>query len=95
MYGLTKNINTFNPLRVASHEYADIFRDVASSTTWRDRLSFVFRGPGWAYDRHRADAEHRDAQPLGALASSRPSGLTDAPRGADRSDQYVVALPAG
>jgi sterol desaturase/sphingolipid hydroxylase (fatty acid hydroxylase superfamily) len=56
VYGLTKNINTFNPLRVAAHEYADMFRDVARSTTWRDRLSFVLRGPGWAYDRHRRDA---------------------------------------
>ncbi len=55
VYGLTKNINTFNPLRVATHEYADIFRDVAASTNWRDRLSFVLRGPGWAYDRHRRD----------------------------------------
>lgn len=56
VYGLTKNINSFNPLRVASHEYRDIFRDVAASTTWHDRLSFVLRGPGWAYDRHREGA---------------------------------------
>lgn len=57
VYGLTRNINTFNPLRVAAHEYADMFRDVAHSRTWADRLSFVLRGPGWAYDRHRRDAE--------------------------------------
>lgn len=56
VYGLTTNINTFNPLRVAGREYADMFRDVADSTTWSDRLSFVLRGPGWAYDRHRNDA---------------------------------------
>ena len=42
-------------LRVASHEYVSICRDVSRSTTWRDRLSFVLRGPGWAYDRHRHD----------------------------------------
>ena len=53
VYGLTTNIETFNPLRVASHEYVSICRDVSRSTTWRDRLSFVLRGPGWAYDRHR------------------------------------------
>ena len=63
VYGLTTNINTFNPLRVAAHEYADMFRDVANSTTWRDRLSFVLRGPGWAYDRHR---QYRNAQPVDA-----------------------------
>lgn len=46
-YGLTKNINTFNPLRVAGHEYAEIIGDVAGSDNWRDRLSYVLRGPGW------------------------------------------------
>lgn len=50
-YGLTKNINTYNPLRIATHEHADIIADVSRSTNWRDRLSFVFRGPGWAYRR--------------------------------------------
>jgi sterol desaturase/sphingolipid hydroxylase (fatty acid hydroxylase superfamily) len=49
VYGLTKNINTFNPVRVATHEHRDMLRDVARSTTWRERLSFVLRGPGWAY----------------------------------------------
>lgn len=53
VYGLTKNIGTYNPARIATHEHADILRDVARSTTWRDRLSFVVRGPGWAYDRHK------------------------------------------
>jgi len=53
VYGLTTNIDTFNPVTVATHEYRDIVRDVAGSTTWRDRLSFVLRGPGWAYERHR------------------------------------------
>lgn len=52
VYGLTKNIDTYNPVRIAGHEYADILRDVAHSTTWHDRLSFVLRGPGWAYQRH-------------------------------------------
>ena len=28
VYGLTKNIDTFNPLRIATHEYVDILRDV-------------------------------------------------------------------
>jgi sterol desaturase/sphingolipid hydroxylase (fatty acid hydroxylase superfamily) len=60
VYGLTKNIETFNPARVASHEHTDMLRDVAQSRTWRERLSFVLRGPGWAYRRHeerRAEAE--------------------------------------
>jgi sterol desaturase/sphingolipid hydroxylase (fatty acid hydroxylase superfamily) len=63
VYGLTKNIDTFNPGRIASHEHRDIVRDVAGSDTWHDRLSFVLRGPGWAYERHAEVAAR------GALAS--------------------------
>ncbi len=54
VYGLTKNINTFNPARIAGHEYAEMFRDIARSGTWRDRLGYVVRGPGWA-GRRRAE----------------------------------------
>jgi sterol desaturase/sphingolipid hydroxylase (fatty acid hydroxylase superfamily) len=52
VYGLTKNIDTYNPVRIAGHEFTDIVRDVSHSSTWHDRLSFVLRGPGWAYQRH-------------------------------------------
>lgn len=63
VYGLTKNINSYNPARIASHEYADMMRDVARSTNWRDRLSFVLRGPGWAYRRHAEQAAPDGSSP--------------------------------
>ncbi|MFD7127227.1 MULTISPECIES: sterol desaturase family protein [Streptomyces] len=47
VYGLTKNITTYNPLRVATHEYAAIARDIRAADTWSDRAGRVFRGPGW------------------------------------------------
>ncbi|CAB4899052.1 unannotated protein [freshwater metagenome] len=53
VYGLTKNIGTHNLFGIATHEYRDMFRDVARSTNWRDRLSFVLRGPGWAATRRQ------------------------------------------
>ena len=31
VYGLTTNIDTFNPIRIATHEFADMLRDVAGS----------------------------------------------------------------
>jgi sterol desaturase/sphingolipid hydroxylase (fatty acid hydroxylase superfamily) len=54
VYGLTRNIDTFNPLRIATHEYADILRDVSRSTSWSERLSYVVRSPGWAKARPAA-----------------------------------------
>ena len=47
VYGLTTNVGSFDPLRIATHEYAAMLGDVARSTSWADRLSHVVRGPGW------------------------------------------------
>lgn len=47
IYGLTKNIATCNPLRVAFHEYAAIGRDLPAVRGLRNRLGVVFRPPGW------------------------------------------------
>ena len=47
-YGLTKNIQTFNPVRVATHEYAAIWHDVRRAVRWRDRWGYLTKGPGWS-----------------------------------------------
>jgi len=47
VYGLTTNITTHNPARVASHEHVALLGDVARATRWRDRLGHVVRHPGW------------------------------------------------
>ena len=47
VYGLTKDIKTFNPGRIATHELAAMVRDVAESRGWVERISHVVRGPGW------------------------------------------------
>jgi sterol desaturase/sphingolipid hydroxylase (fatty acid hydroxylase superfamily) len=49
-YGLTKNIRTHKPHRVAFHEFVAIGRDVRAAKGWRHRLGYVFRGPGWSPD---------------------------------------------
>ncbi|MGW5036223.1 sterol desaturase family protein [Streptomyces nigra] len=48
VYGLTKNIDTYNPLRVAFHEYTATWHDVRTATRWRDRAGYAFGPPGWA-----------------------------------------------
>jgi len=45
-YGLTTNINTFNPLRIAFHEWIAIGHDLRTARTWRERLVAVFGNPG-------------------------------------------------
>jgi sterol desaturase/sphingolipid hydroxylase (fatty acid hydroxylase superfamily) len=48
IYGLTKNLDTFNPLRVATHEYVALYRDVRAAGSWRTGAGFLLHGPGWA-----------------------------------------------
>ncbi|TIC84812.1 sterol desaturase family protein [Nocardioides sp. GY 10113] len=47
-YGLTKNIDTYNPLKVAFHEYGAIARDVRAAKGLRVRLALLIRRPGWS-----------------------------------------------
>lgn len=63
VFGLTKNIETYNPLRVATHEYAAIGRDLKAARSWSERVGRVVRGPGW----QPAEAT---AQPRAATPSS-------------------------
>ncbi len=46
-YGLTKNIDTFNPVRVAFGEYGALWRDVRAARGWRTRFEIALRGPAW------------------------------------------------
>ncbi|MBL0746418.1 sterol desaturase family protein [Nocardioides baculatus] len=54
VYGLTSNVDSYNPARIATHEWADIAADVAAADDWHDRFSFLLRRPGWAYARRPA-----------------------------------------
>jgi sterol desaturase/sphingolipid hydroxylase (fatty acid hydroxylase superfamily) len=47
VYGLTTNIEAHHPMQVAFHEYAAIARDWRAARSWRERLGYVLRGPGW------------------------------------------------
>jgi sterol desaturase/sphingolipid hydroxylase (fatty acid hydroxylase superfamily) len=49
-YGLTQNIQSYNPVVIAFHEWQAIFRDVCQARTWRGRLGYLFARPGWRED---------------------------------------------
>ena len=50
VYGLTVNIETYNPMKVATHEYAAIWNDVKRADKWSDKLNYIFNSPGWTHD---------------------------------------------
>lgn len=47
VYGLTKNITSYNPLVIATHEYVAIAKDVARSRSAREVLGYTLGRPGW------------------------------------------------
>jgi len=46
-YGLTKNISTYNPFRIAYHEFADLVRDIRRTPGLTDKARRLWRRPGW------------------------------------------------
>jgi sterol desaturase/sphingolipid hydroxylase (fatty acid hydroxylase superfamily) len=49
-YGIVKNIATFNPIRIAFHEWAALIRDVLAARSAREAFGTVFGPPGWRRD---------------------------------------------
>lgn len=61
-YGLTQNINSYNPLYIATHEWGSILRDI-----WRYpryAWQYLFGPPGWSHNGSRQTSEElRRAKP--------------------------------
>ena len=52
-YGLTTNINSHNPVRIAFHEWAAIGQDIRRAGSLRAALGYIFGPPGWSHDGSR------------------------------------------
>jgi hypothetical protein len=53
VYGIVKNLSTYNPLRIAFHEWAAIIRDLASARSAREVWGYLWGPPGWSPDGSR------------------------------------------
>lgn len=49
-YGLTTNINTYNPITMVFHEWKNIFKDLKKNVPVKAKLMYVFGPPGWSHD---------------------------------------------
>lgn len=57
-YGLVKNVETYNPIKIAFAEWLGIVRDALSpGLTLRQRIGYVFAPPGYSHDGSRMGSE--------------------------------------
>jgi sterol desaturase/sphingolipid hydroxylase (fatty acid hydroxylase superfamily) len=49
-YGIVKNITTFNPIRIAFHEWLAIVHDLLTARSAREVILLLFGPPGWRPD---------------------------------------------
>ncbi len=53
-YGLTKNIQTNNPVKLVFHEWESIYNDIIQpNISLKNRLWYLFGPPGWSHDGSR------------------------------------------
>lgn len=61
-YGILKDPGTYNPIRLNTHEFEDIWRDLKKSSKLKDKLMYVFGPPGWSHDGSTQTAKEIQAE---------------------------------
>ena len=85
-YGIVKNLTSFNPLRVAFHEWAGIGRDLLKARSPREAAGYLFGPPGWSPDGSRETSAMLRAQWAAANPEAAAgSGPTPDARSASRA----------
>jgi len=50
VYGLTKNINSFNPFVIAFATWAELFKKAFRSGSFKNAINYFIQPPGWSHD---------------------------------------------
>lgn len=74
-YGLTKNLESRNPLVIAFHEWIDVLRDGLRPAPFRVWWRRLLAPPGWSPDGSSHTARELRARELQALVSGRAGAL--------------------
>jgi len=61
-YGLTTPLMTYNPVRIALHEWVNLTRDLVDASNWRARWQVLFGAPGAAASIPVSDPASRHAR---------------------------------
>ncbi len=85
-YGLTKNIDTYNPVRIALHEWIDLWHDATRpGLSLRERAGYIVGPPGWSHDGSRQTTEELRAQ-WRQQRAERPKPAAEAAKDTEATD---------
>lgn len=57
-YGLVKPLRSYNPIKIAFHDWVQMARDLRQAKSWRARFMHMFGPPGWSADGSGATTEN-------------------------------------
>jgi len=63
VYGLTKNIETYHPVRIAFKEWGEMFGQAWRSRSVRHGINYLLRPPGWSHDGSSKTVKEMKEQP--------------------------------
>ncbi|CAN5281765.1 sterol desaturase family protein [soil metagenome] len=85
IYGITTNIDTYNPVKIATHEYAAIWHDLKQMPTFKDKVKLLLYPPGWSTNGPNQTAKflqkqlHLEEQKTGMIKPSHKDAVKATP----------------
>ncbi|HEV8508565.1 MAG TPA: sterol desaturase family protein [Chitinophagaceae bacterium] len=50
VYGLTKKLESYNPITITFHEWITMFKKMVHSGSFRNAVNYLIQPPGWSHD---------------------------------------------
>ncbi len=87
-YGILKDPGTYNPIRLNTHEFEAIFKDIKKSKNLKEAFMYTFGEPGWSPDGSSKTAKQIQAE----MAREWVSQTSEFPKGKSLNGDHVVGM---
>ncbi len=94
-YGIVSQLGTFNPFRVAFHEWLGIWRDVTSAKKFGHVFGYAFGSPGWSPDGSRKTSASIKAEWAARHGAPAPSPAYALATNTDDGGKTAAGVGAG
>ena len=95
VYGIVKQLGSFNILWAACHEWIGIAKDMWTAPGWRAKLGYAVMPPGWSHDGSRETSETIKARWSALRAARETDAWKRSTSSSSAADRAEARLPAG